>query len=317
MADDTAVRLLELAATYSNFGSQGPETVGSILSSARLANSLTSNSLEAFSEKNRTSGSGVMPTVRYSHQLSESSFVGIVAARGGDVNYDRTSTGSQGAYLRDQTRTNQSLTGIRFGIGPLDYLAASSMELSIGYEDNHQRGPYATTGLRFPRYDSSVGGFTPLSAFSGGGIVDFHTRNTVVRWGGSATGDVLGAYIAGDFQIVSGSLRLTSSAIDSTSAVGNLSVPTAPVQLTAIKFKELSGFLFGLETGLIVKISERVGLKAGAYYQLAYIDYGTPKGVYLNAGQWTEISSAAELTSADKRRDMGFWGLNFGVISRL
>jgi hypothetical protein len=66
--DSGLVRLLEVTATYGNTSKQEPETIGSILSSVRLADSLTSNIQEFFTETNKTGGFGYNPRIRYSQK---------------------------------------------------------------------------------------------------------------------------------------------------------------------------------------------------------------------------------------------------------
>jgi len=317
--DSDLVRLLEVAATYGNTSKQGPETIGSILSSVRLANSLTSNTQEFFAETNKSGGSGYTPRIRYSHQFTDSFFVGLTYTRGADVFYDRTSTGNQGAYLKDKTKTRQYQAGIRLGAGPLDYLASSSTEFSIGYEQNRQSGPYLTTGFRLPKYDSNTSKFTDLSLLFGSGRIEFHHRAFSMNFGGSATGDIFGFYFLGDFQFIGGSLTLTSQTLDTTmpaSTIPNLVISGQPT-LTYINFPTLQGMLMSMEMGLIIKFTETFGIRGGGYYQLAYIDYGVPKGYYYDNGRWSEVSASAELTSAEKRRELGFWGFNFGIVTKL
>ncbi|EHQ07317.1 hypothetical protein [Leptonema illini] len=320
LAEDSGlVRLLEVAATYGNTSKQGPETIGSILSSVRLANSLTSNTQEFFSETNKSGGSGYTPRIRYSHQFTDSFFVGLSYTRGADVFYDRTSVGNQGAYIKDKTKTRQYQAGIRFGAGPLDYLASESTEFSIGYEQNRQEGPYMTTGFRLPRYDSNTSSFTDLSLLFGNGTIDFHHRAFSLNFGASSTGDIFGFYVLGDFQFIGGSLTLTSHTLDTSipaSAVPSFVISEQP-QLTYINFPTLQGMLMSMELGMIIKFTDSFGIRGGGYYQLAYIDYGVPKGFYYANGTWSEVSSSAELTSAEKRRQLGFWGFNFGVVTKL
>ncbi|MBW7857806.1 MAG: hypothetical protein H3C43_05855 [Leptonema sp. (in: Bacteria)] len=311
------VRLVEFAANYDNTSKQGPETIGSILSSVRLANSLTANSLEVFNEQNKTGGSGFAPRIKYSHQFTEDFFIGLNYTQGADVFYDRTSIGSQGAYLKDKTKTKQNEWGIRLGAGPLDYLADDSYEFSIGYSQNTQKGPYLSTGLRIPKYDSSLGQFTNPDWLMGNGTIEFHNRSYSLNYGVSSTGDIFGAYISFDFQVVSGSLKLASNTMDySSKSSGSISVGNSP-QLTFIHFTKLQGFMFGSELGLIIKFTDSIGLRAGGYYQLAFIDYGTPSGLYYANGKLNEVGISTEITSAETRSQMGFWGFTFGIITKL
>ena len=315
--DSGLVRLLEVAATYGNTSKQGPETIGSILSSVRLANSLTSNTQEFFTETNKTGGSGYTPRIRYSHQFSDSFFVGLSYTRGADVFYDRTSVGNQGAYIKDKTKTRQYQAGIRLGAGPLDYLASESSEFSIGYEMNSQEGPYTTTGFRLPRYDSGSGSFSDLSLLIGNGRIEFNNRAISFNLGASSTGDIFGFYVLGDFQFISGSLKLASQTFDTSLPASSPTIVLGQPQITQIHFTKLQGFMLGMELGMIIKFSESFGLRGGGYYQLAFIDYGIPKGFYLANGTLNEVSSATEITSAEKRRQLGFWGFNFGLVTKL
>lgn len=318
LAEDSGlVRLLEVATTYGNTSKQGPETIGSILSSVRLANSLTSNTAEFFSETNKSGGSGYTPRIRYSHQFTDDFFVGLTYTRGADVFYDRTSVGNQGAYIKDKTKTRQYQAGIRLGLGPLDYLASESAEFSVGYEQNRQKGPYITTGFRLPRNDS--GKFTDLSLLFGNGTIDFNYRAYSLNFGASSTGDIFGSYVLFDLQFIGGSLTLASNTLDA--SIPASAVPGSAIlnqsQLTYIKFPTLQGMLMSVEIGMIIKFTDSFGIRGGGYYQLAYIDYGVPQGLYYDNGTWSEVSSSAELTSAEKRRQLGFWGLNFGVVTKL
>lgn len=310
------VRLVEFAANYDNTSKQGPETIGSILSSVRLANSLTANSLEVFNEQNKTGGSGLAPRIKYSHQFTEDFFVGLSYTQGADVFYDRTSIGSQGAYLKDKTKTKQNEWGIRLGAGPLDYLADDSYEFSVGYSQNTQKGPYISSGFRMPKYDTNLAKFTDPQWLMGNGTIEFHNRSYSLNLGFSSTGDIFGAYISFDFQYISGSLKLASNSIDYSQSASSLTVSNSP-QLTFIHFNKLNGFMLGSELGFIIKFTESIGLRAGGYYQLALIDYGTPSGLYYANGKLNEVGISTEITSAETRSQMGFWGFNFGVITKL
>lgn len=311
------VRLLELAATYGNLSKEGPETIGSILSSVRLANSLTTNSQEVFTETNQTGGSGYTPGIRYSHQFTDSFFVGLSLVRGADVFYDRSSAGNQGAYLQDRTKTRQHQMGIRLGAGPLDYLADESSEFSIGYEINSQEGPFTTAGSRLPQFDASTGSVSDLAVLVGNGRIEFQNRTLSLNFGASSTGETFGLYMLGQFQFLSGSLKLASQTFDASVPVTATSVVLSQPQITQIHFKKLQGFMLGLELGMITKFTDSFGVRAGGYYQLAYIDYGTPTGLYLSNGTISEVSSAAEITSAEQRRQTGFWGLSVGLVTKL
>ena len=310
---DGLVRLLEVAADYTNLSKQGPETVGSILSSVRLANTLTSNSTEFFAEANKTGGSGYMPRIRYSHQFTDDVFIGLSYTRGADVFYDRTSVGTEGAYIKDKTKTRQYQTGIRIGFGPLDYLADDSFEASLGYEINDQHGPFLLSGMRLPRYDSGM--IQPMALLSGNGTIEFHNRAVSLHLGTSSTGDIFGAYFTGQFQYITGSLKLASHAVDA--SVAGTALTLGASELAYIHFPKIGGFMFGIETGLIVKFTETLGLRLGGYYQFAYMDYGTPKGFYSANGRINEVGIATELTSAADRQGLGFWGATFAVVTKL
>ncbi len=315
--DSSLIRLLEIASTYGNISKEGPETIGSILSSVRLANSLTSSSQEIFTETNKTGGSGYTPGIRYSHQFDEDFFVGLSLTRGADVFYDRTSVGSEGAYLKDKTKTRQHQMGIRLGAGPLDYLADESSEFSIGYEVNSQEGPFMTTGFRLPYYDPDTSSVSDIALLIGAGRIEFQNRTLSINFGTSATGDTFGMYMTGSFQILSGSLKLTSQTFDTSIPVSSSTVVVDQPEIAQIHFKKLMGLMLSMELGAIAKFSDSFGLRAGGYYQFAFMDYGTPTGFYLSNGTLNEVSSAVAITSAEQRRQTGFWGLNVGVVTKL
>ncbi|MBI3396490.1 MAG: hypothetical protein HY042_11685 [Spirochaetia bacterium] len=231
---------------------------------------------------------------------------------------ERNVVGSRGSYTTDTTQTKVTQAGIRVGSGPLNLLASSSSEFSFGYDQSVTTGPYATEAFRFPFYDpiSKALTQTSVSAFLGYGNLHYHSQSYSLNFGFQGGGSFLGVYMMCGLALATGSLELTSYGQDIT-GLASAAVTRAPVQITYVKFKSVTGLLYTVEVGPVFKISDHLGVKVGGYYQLAALMLDKPSGYYYNQGTLSELSSSIEVTSTDKRHDYGFWGVTVGVVTGL
>lgn len=303
------VHLIDLAALYGGLNQQGQENVASLLASVRLANSVIGNQVEAFKEAHKSTPTSRAPALRYSHEISSHFFVGVLAVRGQTLKDERTSIGSRGAYLSDETKLSMKQTGIKIGAGPLDFLGESSGEFSIGYQVDENGGPYGNFAFRRPAVEGGV--TVPGSFFFGTGEIKYHTRSIFSEMGYAGGGKWVNFYIRGNIHYATGSLTLTSGGVDAASG------RPQPFSFTVIQYPSISGFLMGFETGAVFKFTQRTGFRVGAYYQLALLTFGEPKGFYYNQGVISEMGSSAEITSAAARNQYGFYGITFGIVQKL
>ncbi|HNF17700.1 MAG TPA: hypothetical protein PK453_28840, partial [Leptospiraceae bacterium] len=200
----TLLRLIEIGAMNTNASSRSPETVGSLLSNMRLANSLTSNSSEYFREINRSNEATSSGRFKFSHKLGDLFFVGIAYADSAKINYNRTTLGTQSTYIYDNVQSTLHQRRINFGIGPIDYLSDFSFELSLGYEAGVQGGPFTNYGIKFPRI--SGGSLVPGSLFAGTGNMRFDYKAYSMTAGASGVWGWFGMYYLMDLQYFFGSL---------------------------------------------------------------------------------------------------------------
>lgn len=131
----SGLKVIELAGEFAQTPSEGgPQSVSSILNSSRVAssfvNSGTANNLNppgiiTESAESRPT-STVSPRIKYSHQISEDFFIGLVYAKGEHYNDTRTSFSTNGLYLNDRVRSGINEVGFKIGVGPLNFLTPTS-----------------------------------------------------------------------------------------------------------------------------------------------------------------------------------------------
>lgn len=313
------VRLLELTASSVNNTNRGPETIGSLLNSTRLANSLTSNSGEIFKEINRSNEASASSKIKYSHQFADIFFASISYTNSARLHYERTTLGSQSAVIYDNVNSTMNQTRFNIGFGPLDYLSDLSFELSFGYETGSQSGPFMTNGIRFPRVADRQA--QPGNIFLGTGSILFNYKAYSINMGVSGLWNWFGIYYLMDMQYINSSLSLSSIGYDtkesSLTTKNQFTLTLNPhLQYAYLRFPSMDGMLINMETGFIIKFFENLGIKIGGYYQFAFIDHNQAKGFYYNNSTLNEATSNVSLSSASKRNNTGFWGGNFGVITR-
>lgn len=313
----TLLRLIEIGAVNTNASSRSPETVGSLLSNMRLANSLTSNSSEFFREINRSNEAASSGRFKFSHKLGELFFVGIAYADSAKINYDRTSLGTQGTYIHDNVQSSLRQRRINAGIGPMNYLSDFSFELSLGYEAGVQGGPFANYGIKFPRI--SGGSLTPGSIFAGTGNMKFDYKAYSMTSGVSGVWGWFGMYYLMDLQYFFGSLELNSYGYDTKDFSGKVKSPftlSPNLQYASLKYSHMYGILLNQEAGFIIRFMEELGLKIGGYWQIAAALQNKPKGYYFSNNELNEATSSLQLTSPAHRKNIGFYGVTFSVITR-
>ncbi|WP_244241964.1 hypothetical protein [Leptospira kanakyensis] len=333
----TGLKVIEFAGEFAQTPSEGgPQSVSSILNSARVAssfvNSNSSNNLNPpgiiteSSESKPTST--ISPRIKYSHQFSEDFFVGFVYARGEQYNDTRTSFSTNGLYLNDRIHSGINEIGFKIGFGPLNYLtSSSSSELSFNYSELSSKGPFQSFQLKFPFLRTGDQTVTQGLAFSTG-TVEFRTKNYGMDYGFvTSITDWLNFYMIGGFTVFSGQLKLASYGIE-TSSTGSLnssnqvtfSSPVTRSELTMFQSKEgfakgLGGATMSLELGLVWKIFETLGVKYGGFYQISSFSISEVTGYNVGTGKTpVELSSVPDLNSSLSAKQYGAFGVNVSIV---
>lgn len=331
------LKVLELAGEFLQTPSEGgPQSVSSILNSARVAasfaNTNTANNLNppgiiTESAESRPT-STVSPRIKYSHQISEDFFIGFVYAKGEHYNDTRTSFSTNGLYLNDRVRSGVNEVGFRIGVGPLNYLTnTSSNEFSFSYSELSSRGPFQSFQLKFPYLRTGEQSVTEGYALSTG-TVEFKTKNYGMSFGFVASlTDWLNLYMIGDLTVFAGQLKLASYGIE-TSSTGTLdsnkqlvfSTPVSKTDLTMFQSKEgltrgLGGASLTYELGLVWKFFETFGLKYGGFYQISSFSISEVSGYNWGPGKTPiELSSVPNINSSQSSKEFGSFGANVSIV---
>lgn len=314
---DTLVRLLEVAVQNGGQNDQGPESMNSLLGSVRLTNSIVGGQTELFKETHKSRPIRSVGAFRYSHQFSDGAFIGIYGSRGAVIRDERRVFGTKNSFDVDRMDTTTNQLKITFGAGPLNYLASSSGEFTIGYQVDENNGPYTNIGLRLPT-TTSTGALSSntYNYFLGYGNVHYRTESFCLDTGFSGSGEYVGMYGKFGMQAAFGHLVMGAWGQDRT-ALFSGTVSRQTIQTMYVKFRDVSSILFTTELGLLFKITDRTALRVGGYYQLAALTLERPQGYYVDRGVVSEIKSAVALSSAASRHEDGFYGATFGVVQRL
>lgn len=334
----TRLAVLELAGEFVQTPSEGgPQSVSSILNSARVASSFlnsgtTANNLNppgiiTESAESRPA-STISPRIKYSHQFSEDFFIGFVYAKGEQFNDTRTSFSTNGLYLNDKVRSAVNEVGFKIGIGPINYLTdSSSSEFSFSYSELSSKGPFQSFQIKFPYLRTGDQNVTEGYAFSTGSV-EFRTKNYGMNFGfAGAITNWLNFYMIGDLTIFSGQLKLLNYGLE-TSSTGSLNasnqvVFSAPVTKTDITFfqskeglmRGLGGASVSLELGLVWKIFDTMGIKYGGFYQLSSFSVSEVSGFNFGPGKTpVELSSVPDLNSSQSAKEFGSFGVNVSLV---
>lgn len=333
----SGLKVLELAGELIQTPTAGgPQSVSSILNSSRVAasfaNSNTTNNLNppgiiTESAESRPT-STVSPRIKYSHQISEDFFIGLVYAKGEQYNDTRTSFSTNGLYLNDRVRSGINEVGFKIGIGPLNYLTnTSSNEFSFSYSELSSKGPFQSFQLKFPFLRTGEQSVTEGYALSTG-TVEFKTKNYGMNFGFVASlTDWLNLYMIGDLTVFAGQLKLASYGIE-TSSTGTLnssnqvvfSTPVSKTDLTIFQSKEgltrgLGGATVSFEMGLVWKFFDTFGLKYGGFYQLSSFNVSEVSGYNWGPGKTpVELSSVPNINSSQSSKEFGSYGVNVSVV---
>lgn len=312
-------RLLEVTRLSSGTGGPAPESIGSLLSSMRLVNSLNTNSGELYKDRQKTTEQTSSSRIRLSQRLSEWTYLGLTYTSHSKINYERETFGNKGSALYDNTTVSNSSFGARIGIGPMDYFRTLSFEFSIGYDSSNQNGPFQSNGFRFPRIEN--GNLRSGSFLLGTGFIDYKSKSWSLSYGVSASGDTFGIYLWMDTQYALGDVKLNSISIypqsTVTSTLQNNLFGRNDLQLASLRYKNVYGINFLFEMGMIIKFTDYVGLKLGGYYQVSALSFTDPSGYYYENGKWDEVKSSAIITSSTKRNQTGYYGFSFGIITKI
>lgn len=330
--------VLELAGTFVQTPSEGgPQSVSSILNSARVASSFvnsgnTTNNLNppgiiTESAESRPT-STISPRIKYSHQFTEDFFVGFVYAKGEQYNDTRTSFSTNGLYLNDRIRSGTNEVGFKIGLGPINYLTDStSTELSFNYSELSSKGPFQSFQIKFPFLRTGDQNLTEGYALSTG-TVEFKTKNYGMNYGfATSITDWLNFYMIGDLTIFAGQLKLLNYGIE-TSSTGTLnasnqvvfSPPVTKTDLTAFQSKEglmrgLGGATVSLELGLVWKVFDTLGIKYGGFYQISSFSVSEVTGFNLGQGKTpVELSSVPDINSSQSSKEFGSFGMNVSLV---
>lgn len=333
----SGLKVLEFAGEFAQTPSEGgPQSVSSILNSARVASSLVNNNSTnnlnppgiITESSDSKPASTISPRIKYSHQFTEDFFVGFVYAKGEQYNDTRTSFSTNGLYLNDRIHSGINEVGFKIGLGPLNYLTqSSSTELSFNYSELSSKGPFQSFQLKFPFLRTGDQTVTQGYGFSTG-TVEFRTKNYGMDYGFVASlTDWLNFYMIGGFTIFSGQLKLASYGID-TSSTGSLnannqvtfSSPVTKSDLTIFQSKEgfakgLGGATMSLELGLVWKIFETLGVKYGGFYQISSFSVSGVTGYTVGTGKTpVELSSVPDLNSSLSAKQFGSFGVNVSIV---
>ncbi len=301
----TLLRLLEIAAVQ-GVREKGPETIASTLGSIRMVNSIQSGQTEVYKDKRQSGRAGSSPGIRYSHQFTDGGFIGISSARGIGIVDNRATIGSLGSVTNDRSEQTLTQSGIRIGAGPLNILAGSSTEFSIGYQEDYNHGPYTTMAYRRP---SSV--TSPIHFAFGTGFLKYRMKSYMLDFGFAGGGKYFGIYGKYGLYWSQGDMNLNSAAFD-------VSRGTMAVQeIHLLTFPMMNGLIYTAEIGFVIKPWEYTGIRVGGYYQVSSVWYKTAKGYSYINGQWTEVKSAVNITSVSQRHEDGSFGVSFGVVQKL
>lgn len=310
-------RIIELTASQANTSNRGPETMSSLLGSTRMANSLTSNQNEVYNEIKKSNEFSAYTKLKYSHQFSDYFFVGISYMDSTPIQYNRTSIGSQSAYIYDSMKSVQNFKRANIGFGPLNYLDSFSFEISMGFESGIQKGPFNNYGFRQPQISNNR--LQAGNLFIGNGYLDISYSSYSLLVGVSGLWNWFGIYFIIDMQFVNSSMSLKSIGYDTKDSKQKTNIPftlSPNMQYSLLRFPSVFGLLFNYEAGFIFKIFENFGFKIGGQYQLAVLEYNKPKGYYFSNNTWSEATSSVGLSSAAKRKGLGFWNISFGIVTK-
>ncbi|WP_239671478.1 hypothetical protein [Leptospira meyeri] len=333
----SGLKVIELAGEFAQTPSEGgPQSVSSILNSSRVTssfvNSGTANNLNPpgiiteSSESRPTST--VSPRIKYSHQISEDFFIGLVYAKGEHYNDTRTSFSTNGLYLNDRVRSGINEVGFKIGVGPLNFLTpTSSHEFSFSYSELSSKGPFQSFQIKFPFLRTGEQSVTEGYALSTG-TVEFRTKNYGMNYGFvTSITDWLNFYMMGDLIVFAGQLKLASYGIEN-SSTGTLnssnqvvfSTPVTKTDLTIFQSKEglargLGGASVSFEMGLVWKFFDTFGLKYGGFYQISSFSVSEVTGYNLGPGKTpVELSTVPNLNSSQSAKEYGSFGVNVSIV---
>ncbi|TGM02158.1 hypothetical protein [Leptospira jelokensis] len=333
----TRLAVLELAGEFVQTPSEGgPQSVSSILNSARVAssfaNSTASNNLNppgiiTESAESRPA-STISPRIKYSHQFAEDFFIGFVYAKGEQYNDTRTSFSTNGLYLNDKIHSGINEVGFRIGMGPLNFLTeSSSSELSFSYSELSSKGPFQSFQIKFPFLRTGEQTVTEGYAFSTG-TVEFRTKNYGMNYGfATSILDWLNFYMMMDLTVFAGQLKLLSYGLE-TSSTGSLnasnqvvfSSPVSRTDITVFQSKEglsrgLGGASVSFELGLVWKLFDTLGIKYGGFYQISSFSVSEVTGYNFGPGKTpVELSSVPDINSSQSSKEFGAFGVNVSLV---
>ncbi|TGM16034.1 hypothetical protein EHQ81_06520 [Leptospira selangorensis] len=316
------LHILELDGVAGSLNQGGPQSINGILNSVRIAGSALGGTPEFFKENSKTTPSGGFPKIRYSHQLSDNMFIGIVASLGEKSTTETTTTSTSNRYTTDKITTTTNEWKIKYGWGPLNLNTSNdvSYEFSIGYGQAKTSGDYSNFGIKLPGFSS--GSSDGISGYAiGFGDLRYNITTISLDYGVAVPiSSWMNWYFRGDTSFFWGTLSLSSAqiGIDTGSTAGAYN----GLDFNAFKSKDgffagASGFTMTFETGFVVKPFETFGIRFGGFYQLTYFSVGEVKGPSISGGQIVEAGAVPSLSSTTDNEQFGNYGGTIGLVKNL
>jgi hypothetical protein len=317
------VKIIEFNQMQNTGRSTGSQNMSALLGNMRLVNNLNANSTELYKDDITKSEGSSAFRLRYSHEFTEMFYWSIYLMANQKVTFNQRSIGDKGSTINDSTQLNQSIYGLKLGFGPLDYFADFSLEASIGIESTRESGPFNSQAFRFP--GSENGRVSPGSFFLGNGDISFHTNSWSMSFGISMGEDFLGPigryiaiYSTAEFLLVTGNMKLNTFGIYPQSPIRSLEtdlLTNTDLQFGSLRFKNVFGFNWFSELGLVFKFTDQIGFRVGGFMQIPLLNFEGANGYYYDKGQFNEVQSSSILRQSYKDT-ITILGWSFGLVTR-
>ncbi len=316
------LHILELDGVAGSLNQGGPQSINGILNSVRIAGSALGGTPEFFKEDSKTTPSGGFPKIRYSHQLSDNTFIGIVASLGEKSITETTTTSTSNRYTTDKITTTTNEWKVKYGWGPLNLNTSNniSYEFSIGYGQGKTSGDYSNFGLKLPGFSS--GSSDGMSGYAiGFGDLRYNITTLSLDYGVAVPmWSWMNWYFRGDTSFFWGTLSLSSAQLGVNT--GATAGAYNGLDFNAFKSKDgffagASGFTMTFETGFVIKPFETFGIRFGGFYQLTYFSVGEVKGPSISGGRLVEASTVPNLSSTTDNEQFGNYGGTVGLVKNL
>jgi hypothetical protein len=270
-------------------GSSSGESASSLLNSVRSTSSIYSFQVVEYDEVANQRTEPLSPGFRYRRSFDEGSFfLGINYAQSANNDFRRTILGNDNSVFRDEARTVEQTNGYTIGIGPMDYTTQEgSGEFYFTYSTIQSSGPFQQTQLKYPSFltaarlaaeptnsEAALDNYQLLGYSTG--QLKFNVRSYAL--GGGYTGvlnDYLNLYFSGEMEYITGKLQLATLSLGSVSpAIAGASSSSLPnPNFFSYLDGRVDGFLIKLETGLVMKLWQGIGLRVAYFGQVPFLDF--------------------------------------------